>query len=258
MTDMVRFSFALTPRMRSFLELRDALAEIQQAWADQQPRPWLQAVCDLRASLLGEQGRKAAIPELIGLLVAMQAHLQQLAEEAPDYRATIEATCGKLDSHVLALQSGMSEACEFLTRDSLINAYLNALKKQDWLGHKPGLPQSLACLWQGYAGQASRLNGMLQPLARATRELDTMLNDYVRWQQAVAVEGCGQITPERGIGHGLLVIGLSAEDVASGIMPDVSGNRHAIRLRFQRWQPGQPPLEVRDDISYAMMLVPVA
>ncbi len=258
MTDMVRFSFALTPRMRAYLDLRDAMVELRQAWQTQQTRPWLLAACDLRASLLGEQGRKNALPELIALILAMQEHLQQLAEESPQYRQAIEQTCERLDGHAQTLQQGLTEAWDFLGRDALINACLNALKKQDWLGHKPALPQSLAALWPGYASEAGRLMQMLQPLEQAISELDGMLNDYVQWQPAVAAEGCGQITPERGTVFGLLVIGLKQEDVAAGIVPNVSGNRHAIRLRFQRWQPGQPPAEVHEDIDYAMMLVPVA
>ncbi|MDX8408045.1 MAG: hypothetical protein R8L58_06640 [Mariprofundaceae bacterium] len=258
MANVVRFSFALSPRMRSFLELRDALSSLDEACRQNQARNWLHAVCDLRASLLGEQGRKCVLPELIGLLVAMQAHLTQLAGDIPQYQASIDQTCAALDQHIQTLQSGLPDITSYLAQDALINAYLNTQKKQDWLGHKIGLPQSLGALWQGAENRSAWLQQGLTPLSTAVRDLDQMLNDYVQWEERTAEGGSGQISPERGVTHGLLVIGLPAESVAQGIIPDISGNKLAIRLRFQRWQPGEPPLELSDDQPYAMMLIPIA
>jgi len=40
-------------------------------------------------------------------------------------------------------------------------------------------------------------------------------------------------------------------------MPDISGNRLAIRIRFQLWTPGLPPSDYTGDQPYSMMLVPV-
>ncbi len=257
MSELVRFSFPLTPRMRSFLELRDALRCLARAARDGQPSSWLHAACDLRASLLGEQGRKCALPEMTALMVSMQVHLQQLGQDMPQYQNGIEQACDSLSGHIRALQGGLAEVAGFLKRDALISAYLNAQKKQDWLGHRLGLPQSLETLWSGAGNRAAWLQRQLAPLESAVSEIDRMLNDYVRWEERVARDGCGQITPERGGSHGLLVIGLSAGAVADGIIPDVSGNRHAIRLRFQRWQTGEAPAEVSDDQPYVMMLIPV-
>ncbi len=258
MSDMVRFSFALSPRMRSFLELRDALHALNDAREQGHARDWLHAACDLRASLLGEQGRKCVIPELIGLLDAMQRHLNKLAGDVPQYQTSINKTCVTLDKHIHALQAGLSEFTAYLAQDALINAYLNTQKKQDWLGHKIGLPQSLDALWQGAANRSAWLQQGLAPLSTATHNLDQMLNDYVQWEEGTAKGGNSQITPERGITHGLLVIGLPEESVARGIIPDISGNKLAIRLRFQRWLPGQPPMELSDDQPYTMMLIPIA
>jgi len=257
-SDIIRFSFALSPRMRSFLELRDALHCLQLARDQHHARDWLHAACDLRASLLGDQGRKAVIPEVIGLLVSMQAHLHQMSKDIPQYKASIEKACSTLDAHAHALQPGLPDATHFLAQDALINAYLNAQKKQDWLGHKLGMPQSLDALWQGGDERSTWLHGDLACLNAAVLDLDQMLNDYVQWEERTAVGGCGQITPERGTNNGLLVIGLPAASVADGIIPDVSGNKLAIRLRFQRWVPGEPPLEVSEDQPYAMMLIPIS
>jgi ribosomal protein L35AE/L33A len=46
--------------------------------------------------------------------------------------------------------------------------------------------------------------------------------------------------------------------VAQGITPDISGNRVAVRIRFQKWPPGKAVQDVTDDVRYAMMLVPFA
>jgi len=255
---MVRFSFALSQRMRSFLEVRDALHCLDLALEQQQPRDWLHAACDLRASLLGDQGRKSVIPEVVGLLISMQTHLNQLGKDIPQYKEGIEQACRTLDAHVQVLHAGLPDAINFLAQDALINAYLNTQKKQDWLGHKLGLPQSLDTLWSGNDERSSWLHHNLKGLNAAVRDLNQMLNDYVQWEEGIAVGGCGQIAPERGSSNGLLIIGLPEASVASGIVPDISGNKLAIRLRFQRWVPGEPPQEVSEDQPYAMMLIPVA
>lgn len=244
--------------MHAFLELRDALRSLDQASEAGQARDWLHATCDLRASMLGDQGRKSVVPEVISLLISMQTHLNQLAEDIPHYKANIDQTCSSLDAHIRALQIGFPDVGRFLSQDALINAYLNTQKKQDWLGHKLGLPQSLDTLWHGSEYRVSWLNNELKPLKAAVFDLDQMLNDYVQWDERVAVGGSDQIMPERGITHGLLVIGMPAASVENGVIPDVSGNKLAIRLRFQHWISGEPPQEVTEDQSYSMMLIPVA
>jgi len=254
---MVQFSFALSPRMRSFIELRDALTCLESARASQQGTVWLHAASDLHDSLLGEHGRKNAIPEMIALLADMQAYLKKLSSEAPRYRESIQLACDRLESHITQLQSGLPDATNFLAHDALLNAYLNAQKKHDWLGHKLCMQQSLKVIWENSQQRVNPLHKGLAPLCNAVNSLNDMLSDFVRWQHDKAVGGTGHINPERGISYGLLIIGLPSESVASGIIPDISGNRLAIRLRFQRWLPGLPPQEIHDDQPYARMLVPV-
>jgi cell division FtsZ-interacting protein ZapD len=54
------------------------------------------------------------------------------------------------------------------------------------------------------------------------------------------------------------VIGLDQALVEAGITPDISGNRVAVRVRFQQWPPGEAARDVTNTIDYAMMLVPFA
>jgi len=257
MTEMVHFSFALSPRMRSFIELRDALACLEAARSAQQGTAWLHAACDLRASLLGDQGRKNVIPEVIALFSDMQVHLHQLAKDAPHYSTHIQLACDKIIKHIQRLHSGLPDACHFLADDALINAYLNTQKKHDWLGHKLCIQQSIGAIWQRSETRTQPLHTALLPLCEAVDCLDNMLNDFVQWKECVATHGTGHITPERGKAFGLLVIAMPADVVAKGIMPDISGNRLAIRIRFQLWTPGSPPTDFEGDQPYSMMLVPV-
>jgi len=256
--DFVRFSFALSARMQSYLMLRDALRCLTAAESEGDAYRWLHAAIDLRASLLGDQARKIAIPEVHGLLTTTQTHLQGIAKEHPQYADNVREACDSLSHHMQAMQEGVAEACNLLGSDALVNAYLNTQKKQDWLGHKPSLPQALPALWQQAAARTEALSRALDPLAAAVEELDGMLHDFVGWDKRTAAHGTDQIIPPREQAYGLLVIALPTDVVAAGLLPEISGNRHAIRLRFQRWKPGQPPADVTDDHSYMMMLVPIA
>ncbi len=257
MTEMVHFSFALSPRMRAFIELRDALTCLETARSNRHGTKWLHAACDLRASLLGDQGRKGAIPEIIALLSDVKLYLHNLSADVPHYREEIQQACDNIDLHIGQLQPGMADACDFLADDAMINAYLNTQKKHDWLGHKLCMQQSIDTIWSKSEMRTQPLHQALSPLRKAINTLDSMLNDFVGWKECVATGGVGQITPERGKSFGLLVISLPAEAVANGVVPDISGNRLTIRLRFQQWTPGQPPADYTEDIPYAMMLVPV-
>jgi len=255
--NMVRFSFALSPRVRAFIELRDALACLENAYVCQNAPSWLHAACDLRASLIGDMGRKPVVPELIGLLHDVEAYLNKLATEAPHYQATIRKTCEKLEAHIEKLQPGMPEVCNILSKDALISAYLNAQKKGDWLGHKLCLQQCMKALWTQPDARTLPLHHAMVPLCDAVNSLDDMLNDFVSWKEQVATGGSGHINPDRSSNYGLLVIAIPEEDVARGIIPDISGNRLAIRVRFQHWQPGEAPKELAEDQAFSMMLIPV-
>ncbi len=257
MTDMVQFSFALSPRMRAFIELRDALSCLEQACVNQQAVNWLHAACDLRASLLGEQGRKGAVAEIIALFTELKLYLKNLCDDAPQYLENIQQACDHIDRLIEQLQPGMPEACNYLAKDALLNAYLNAQKKHDWLGHKLCMQQSIRAIWNNSDSRTLPLHQALTPLCSAVDTLDHMLNDFVGWEKCIASGGSGHITPERGKSFGLLIIALPTDAVAEGIIPDISGNRLAIRLRFQQWRAGHAACDYNEDIPYAMMLVPV-
>jgi hypothetical protein len=258
MTELVRFSYALSPRLQAFIELRNGLGCLDKAVHQGNAHAWLCAASDIRASLVGDQGRKLALPEIVGLLVSMQAHLQTLAKDFPRYSQTIQKACERLDGHMQNLRGGLSGAIDWLYNDALVSTYLNALKKQDWLGHKPALPQCLDVLWHPDHKRVVHLRQELEPLRNAVLSLDHMLHEYVSWTTRQAEDGCDQITPERGINYGLLVIGLDQAKVEAGITPDISGNRVAVRVRFQQWPPGETAHDFTDTISYSMMLVPFA
>jgi len=257
MSEMVQFSFALSPRMRSFIEVRDALACLESALVTQNSLYWLHAACDLRASLLGDQGRKPVQPEIIGLLQDMETYLNKVAKDLPHYSVRIQATCDNITNHIEKLHDGMREACQLLSDDALINAHLNSQKKHDWLGHKMCMEQILKTFWKNSDDRTTPLHHALVPLSDAVNTLDSMFNDFVSWSNHIAEGGVGQISPDRKSSFGLLVIGLPEEDVSRGIIPDISGNRLAIRIRFQQWLPGQEAKDVSEDQPYAMMLVPV-
>ncbi|MDX8395892.1 MAG: hypothetical protein R8K22_05720 [Mariprofundaceae bacterium] len=257
MTDLVRFSFALSPRIQSFLELRDGLRCLEHARHFDQPYAWMLAASDLRASLLGEHGRRQALPELTGLLTAMRIRLSQLAEEHPQFRTQMLESGDHLEGHKTSMRQGIQDATDFLCTDALLNNYANALKKQDVIAHKLTLPQSLHMLWNA-GDYKNQLSQSLQDVYAAVSHLDAMLNDFVAWDHRIAKLGTDQITPERGKEFGLLVFGLDPSYVRQGILPNYSGNHLAIRVRFQQWQTGLKASEISEDQPYSVMLVPVA
>ncbi len=243
--------------MRTFLQLHDGLCCLAEAERTQQSYQWLQACADVRISLSGEQGRRPALPEVTGLISGMQTHLEGLAKEHPQFRSKIMNSCETLAHHAQSLREGMDEALHMLASDALIEAWLNALKKHDWLGHQCGLPQALPVFWENRE-RCQRLHDHLQSLFSAVMNLYAMLHDYVAWEQRLAAEGSDQILPDRSKHYGLVIVGMTTEQVRAGIIPNISGNRLAIRLRFQSWRPGQPAVQVREDVPYRAMLVPIA
>ncbi|ATX78833.1 Cell division protein ZapD, interacts with FtsZ [Mariprofundus aestuarium] len=257
MSNMVQFSFSLSSRMRSFIELRDALACLESAHLSHNGPAWLHAACDLSTSLLGDHGRKPVVPEVIGLLQDVETYLEDLCKDAPHYQEHIQKACFEIEHHMHQLATGVPDAARILSGDALLSAYLNAQKKHDWLGHKLCLQQSLKAIWKHSDLRTMPLHHALTPLHEAVSFLDSMLNDFVAWKQEVAVGGSGHITPDRKVAYGLLVVSLPEEAVASGIIPDISGNRLAIRIRFQQWLPGEPTKDYKEDQPYAMMLIPI-
>jgi len=256
MRDVIRFSLPLTKQMQSFLQLRDGLISLQRAESDANVSAWLQASVDLRASLLGDQGRKPALTELLSLFSSLRAYLLPLAERHQHFSAAIARACQDIDTHVSNIEGGLGEAVHFLRTDAMINVYHNGLQKQDWLVHRPCLPQMIPMLGEADAERRRILLDLLQPLIKAVCGLDGMLHDFVDWTPRIAHGGKDQIIPERSVNYGLLVVGLERGVVRQGIVPDIAGNRFSIQLRFQRWPAGASACMVDEDIPYSMMLVP--
>jgi len=218
----------------------------------------LLAAVDLRVSLLGEQGRKPALPEIQGLLASVQTYLQEIAAAQPRYARAIRDSSADIARYIHLLEQGVSNANLLLAQDALICAFMNALKKHDWMAHQRRLPQALSTLWQVDSERCHTLHEGLAPLAEVVSSLDAMLHDFVSWQWHEAEDGSDQIVLERNAHFGFLVIGLEPAIVREGIIPDISRNRFMIQLRFQHWPTGAPPCSTHRTIPYAMMLVPVA
>ncbi|MDQ6968356.1 MAG: hypothetical protein Q9M14_06725 [Mariprofundaceae bacterium] len=256
MNSLVRFYFSLTPRLQAFITLRDGLQCLEYARQQNNPYSWLQAATDVQASLLGEYGRKPAILEVMALLKSIREHLDKLAQKHPSFSDQITENCKSITEHEQTIRQCMPTILAFLNKDGILNAWVNANKKQDFLGHKLNFPQALPIFWQTLNLQ-NTLSESLQELCAIVTHVDAMLNDFVPWSDKIAEEGRAQITPPRSDQHGLLIIGLDSKWVQQGITPEFSGNRLAIRMRFQTWIAAEPQTIVEEDIPYRMMLVPI-
>lgn len=258
MAELVRFSFPLSARMHTFMELRDGLLCLESARQSNQPYAWLQAAVDIRASLIGEYGRKQAQPELVSLLVSMRTYLTGLADMHPKFERQILESCDALTAHSEMLRQGLRGAIDFLLEDGLINCYINAFQKQDFLGHRPLLAQALLDSFWKSASHRDALSEQLHELYSAVLHLDAMLNDFVRWEERRAEDGVDQIVPERGSDCGMLIVGLDPDTVRKGIIPEFSGNRLAVRLRFLQYNAGEEARDVMGDQGYSLMKVPIS
>lgn len=256
MSSLVRFYFSLTPRLQAFITLRDGLQCLEHARKQNNPYSWLQAATDVRTSLLGEHGRKPVTPELIALLKSIREHLDELAKKHPGFSTQITDACQSITEHEQTIRQCVPGILSFLNQDGILNAWVNANKKQDFLAHKLNFPQVLPIFWQSLNLQDA-FSESLQELCAIVTHIDAMLNDFVPWSDKIAEEGRAQITPPRDDQHGLLIIGLDSKWVEQGITPEFSGNRLAIRMRFQAWKAAEPLAVVEEDISYRMMLVPI-
>ncbi|MDX8389219.1 MAG: hypothetical protein R8M38_01885 [Mariprofundaceae bacterium] len=258
MSELALFSFALSPRMQSFLQLRDGLRALQSAEGSPLIYHWFQACVDLKASLLGESGRKMAISELTSLLVSMRTELESLAEEHQQFRSTILQSCNEMDRHVNTLRDSRDVFSRLFSGDHLLDAYVNATKKQDWLAHKMALPQMSERFRSNNQDYCRQLLDALQPLIEIVAHLNNKLHDHVGWQQSVAEGGHEQIRLDRAKTCGLLIVGMEHEYVARGLIPEISGNHLAIRIRFQRMVLGKSIEQATTHVPYHFMAVPVA
>ncbi len=82
-----------------------------------------------------------------------------------------------------------------------------------------------------------------------------MLHKHVPWQQRTARNGSDQITLGKDDDVELIIVGLLADNLAQGIVPQYSGSRRSVRLRFSQWLPGQPIKNLEHDQDYMMMMV---
>ena len=257
MEKLIRFSFALTPRMQAFIELRNALCCLKKGAQGEDAYGWLIAVQDLNESLFGSTARKPVTPELLGLIQAIQARLMRLTERHVDFKPQILSVCDCLSEYEQTLATHIPAVMDFLSEDALIQAWLNSQKKQDWVAHRLFYPQLLPFFWSSL-GVPKELNRRLQEVYAIVTHVDQMLNDFVSWSDQVALGGCDQASPSsKEDRYGLLIVGLERSWVEAGVVPEFSGNRHAVRVRFQKWQMGQCHQPFDQDINYHRMLVPI-
>ncbi|MBL1352972.1 MAG: hypothetical protein COA61_006525 [Zetaproteobacteria bacterium] len=257
MNHLTRFSFALTPRMQSFLECRNALQCLEHAKLHDDVYGWLQAIHDLQESLLGSAARKPVVPEIVGLIHAIQRNLKNLSRQNTAFKQQILEAHASLSEYEKVLAKTLPKALDFMYNDGVIQSWINCHKKQDWLGHRIFYPKVLPIFWQTL-GIQEQLNESLQDIHAIISHLDGILHDFVPWTEELARHGSDQLQPtcsdEK---HGLLIVGLPTSAVQSGITPEFSGNQHVVRIRFQQWSAGKAQMAYDQDLPYYRMLVPI-
>jgi len=256
--NIIPISFALTPRMQSFLDMRDALRCLAFAMQNDSPYAWLPAAKETHDLLVGDGIKKPSVPNIISLFDAIRKHYQALADKHPEFNTQLTKACDDIDLSAEKVRLQVPEAANFLSSDAWLTAYTESLRKQDIIGHKLGLPQLIQPLWHGEGEHAKKLYLMLEPMMKAIEHLNQILHAHVPWEQRVAIEGYDQITLASQDDIGLLIIGLSSETIAQGIIPSCSGFRSVVRLRFSQWQPGKIEHDLLHDQNYALMMVPIS
>ncbi len=244
--------------MQAFIELRDALRVLHQAHQQQSPYTWLSAAKETSDMLLGEGNKKPVVPTVLSLFHTMGKHFKGLANKHPDYKDNLMQAVHQLENEAEAIRQALPKTMPFLQSDALLTAYSDLIRKQDPLGYKCTLPQVLQTLWHGQSKHAHTLSTLLEPIIQSTESLNRMLHAHVPWEQRVAKAGTDQITFAAQDDIGLLIVGVSQDVLAQGIMPICSGFRSIVRLRFEQWQAGEVAQDVHQDQAYALMLVPIS
>lgn len=255
---IIPISFALTPRMQSFVHMRDALRCLAQAIKNDAPYAWLPAAKDVHGMLTGEGSKKPAIPNIISLFHAMNKHFQDLADKHPEFHDKLIKACLDIDLSAEKIRQHVQPAISFLSEDAWLTAYTESVRKQDFLGHSLALPQVIYPLWQGDGQHAKILYLKLEPLMQAIEHLNQMLHAHVPWEQRNAKDGYDQITLATQDDIGLLIIGMPHAAVAQGIIPSCSGFRAVVRLRFSQWLPGKVTQDLQHDQNYSLMMVSIS
>ncbi len=256
--DIVPIAFAITPRVQSFIELRDAMRCLIQAMHDHSPYAWLAAEKEVHDMLLGEGNKKPVTPNILSLFSSMSRHFKNLAAKHPEFEANLKQACESIEEHAEHIRTSVPLAADFLTSDAWLTAYIDTIRKQDALGHKLALPQVIQILWNGDGQHAKQLYLLLEPIIQALEHLNHMLHAHVPWEQRLAESGADQITLHAQDDIGLLIIGLPQADIAQGILPNCSGFRSIIRLRFSQWKVGQVAQDVTFNQPYSLMMVPIS
>jgi len=255
---IIPISFALTPRIQSFLELRDALRCLAYADKANSAYAWLAASRELHDMFLGENNKKPVMPNIVGLFSVMQKHFTDLSNKHPQFKKKLTQACEEIDQYSDNIRRDVPLAIDFLCTDAWLNAYYETIRKQDMLGHKQCLPQIIPLLWSGGGKHAQRLNQILTSLIQAIEYLDKMLHAHAPWQPRLAKNGCDIISINKQDGIGLLIVGITQPQVEKGIFPNYSGNRQQVRLRFNQLLPSQPIQSLEHDFNYSIMMVPIS
>jgi len=256
--DLVPIAFPLTPRMQSFIELRDALRTLVQAMHDNSPYAWLAAEKEVSDMLLGDGNKKPATPNIISLFHVMSKHFKTLADKHPDFEDNLLKAVQDLDTQAENLKLAIPKAIDFLQSDAWLTAYTDMVRKQDYIGHRAGLPQTIQILWQGEGQHAQKVYALVEPIIHGIEHLNQMLHAHVPWENRMAKEGSDQITLAAQDDIGLLIIGVPQHAISQGITPNCAGFRSIIRLRFLQWKPGETSLDVTHNQPYALMAVPIS
>lgn len=255
MGELIPISFALTPRLQSLIELRDALRCLYHANHNNSVYAWLLAAKELNDLLVGEGHKKPATPNILSLFHSMRKHLNGLSEKHPEFTNQLQHACQQIDAHTQNIQHQLPAIADYLAQDGWLNAYADATRKMDFLGHKLGIPQTFPILWLSNHEQARQLQTLVEPLTQAIEHINQMLHSHVAWDYRTAEYGCDQIllNPQEEIG--MLIIGIKASDLQQGIVPDCTGFRSTIRLRFSQWTPGERVKDCTHNQDYALMMV---
>ena len=255
---IVPIAFPISQRMQSFIELRDALRTLNQSMQNHSAYAWLVAAKEVSDMLLGEGNKKPVTPNILSLFHTMSKHFKGLADKYPDFKDNLLQAAAGLDEYADSIRDALPKASAFLQSDAWLTAYADAMRKQDPIGHKLTLPQSIQHVWLGAEQHAQALYQLVEPIIQALEHLNQMLHAHVPWEHRVAKEGSDQITLHAQDDIGLLIVGVPKEVLAQGILPSCSGFRSIIRLRFTQWQAGKPAQELNQDQAYTLMMVPIS
>ena len=258
MTDQpIQISFALTPRMQSFIETRDALRTLSQAIEQDSPYAWLPAAKEIHDLLLGEGNKKPAIPNIMSLFGSMRKHYMELAKKYPEYQDKLQQAGTDIDSYADIIRKQVPDAMNFLESDAWLHSYLETIRTFDLLGYKLAMPQLIDNIWHSDAQHALKLQFLLSPILDGIEKVNDMLHAHAPWQNRTATAGHDQVALHAQDNIGLIIIGLSPDKIADGVIPSCSGFRSTIRIRFSQWKPGKEEQDYNHDFDYTLMMVPI-